>query len=253
MAKTKKIIQAGPYRQEVLMSRGSRYDSPKQRAAKQKASSEAQRRMNLKNSTRKLTLLLMANFPRPGSGNVVTVTFAPEHRPRTRKQAKARFNSYKKRLRAEYKERGVEMRIIDAIESAHDKGNYHFHFCVTSTGDDYEILRRCWIWGDNIEIRPLQVDKEKNWETLARYMNKEAPEHNGEHVWSCTRNCIRPEIETFVVPDDTQLQAPAGSVILQDAHERTEFASWQVLAYLLPNWDKTPRVRAKKRRKHGRT
>ena len=52
--KTKKIIHAGSLVLEAIYPRGSRWDTPKQRAAKRKLSSAAQQRMNIKHSFQKL-------------------------------------------------------------------------------------------------------------------------------------------------------------------------------------------------------
>ena len=61
--KTKKIIVAGSLVVEALYSRAQRTDSPKVRAAKQRASSEAQARMNRKYSYQRLELMLASRLP----------------------------------------------------------------------------------------------------------------------------------------------------------------------------------------------
>ena len=80
-------------------------------------------------------------------------------------------------------------------------------------------------------------------------MAKEDREHPGLRSWSCTRNAAKPEFETFRVEDDTQLQAPKGSTILSEASERTEYASYKVIKYLAPGWERRGRPKARRRRR----
>lgn len=249
MAKTKKIISAGPLVVEALYSRCSRHDSPTVRAAKRKASSEAQQWMNRIYSYQKLELMLAANFPTPGSALVLTMGYDDAHLPPDRKTAAARLKRFRTQLAAERKARGQRLVMFWNIENKHGEGRYHHHVVINATGDDLELVRRLWDQGDNIEARPLRVDKEKNYETLARYLAKEGPEKLGCRSWSCTRNAKRPEVETFTVPDDTQIQPPSGSTILKDAYERTDWAAFRVVKYLAPNWERAGRVKARRRRK----
>lgn len=239
MAQTLKITSAGPLQIEALYPRGSRYDAPKQRGAKMKASSEAQHRMNRIYSYQKLELALAVNFPTPGSGLVVTLPFDDAHMPRDRKEAQRRFKYFRQKLDAAYDAAGVPRPVIfwapEVLTSA--SGRWHFHLIMTNSGRDLEILRRCWIYGSDIEAEKLRVDAEKNHETLARYMTKELRECQeyadkpGLHGWSCTRNAKKPETETLTVPDDYKLEAPEGCTVLIDEHKQTEWATWHVLKY----------------------
>ena len=77
--KMKKIIHAGALVIEAVYPRMDRRDSERARAAKRKASTEAQKRMNQIYSWQKLELMLAANF-RPGD-LVVTLTCRRAARP----------------------------------------------------------------------------------------------------------------------------------------------------------------------------
>lgn len=251
MAKTKKIIHAGSLVIEAIYPRGSRHDSPKVRAAKQKASSAAQVRMNQIYSYQKLELMLAANFPRPGSGLVVTLTYNDNNLPFARKLANDRLKYFRAKLSAARKAKDQELVMFWATESRHGDGRYHHHCVINNTGEDYSLIRQLWEYGEDIEIVPLRVDKEKNYATLARYMAKEEREKVGLRAWSYTRNAKKPETETFTVPDDTQIQPPSGSTVLQDAYERTDYAAYRVVKYLAPGWERQPKPRAKRRRRRG--
>ena len=239
MSKTLKRISAGSLELLSLTDRAARRDGPVQRAAKAKASSEAQRRMNQIYSVQKLELMLAANFPTEGSGLVVTLTYDDAHCPKDRRQAVGRFKYFLRLFRAARREAGlpepVVIHCVEVLTSA--SGRWHHHMVIDSTGRDLELLRRCWVYGTEIEAEPLRVDAEKNHETLARYITKELRECQeyeakpGLHGWSCTRNAKKPETETLTVPDDYKLQAPEGSTVLIDEHKQTEWASWHVIKY----------------------
>ena len=72
--KKRTTIDAGAIVYEIDAPVRQRGDSPKQRAAKAKATGDAQRLRNQILSARELELRLAVNFPTPGSG---LVTFAP--------------------------------------------------------------------------------------------------------------------------------------------------------------------------------
>ncbi len=249
MAKTKKIIQAGPMVIEALYPRCSRSDGPRARAAKRKASSEAQARMNRTYSYQKLELMLAANFPTPGSALVVTLTYSDDRLPDTRKQALTRLKSFRAKLTKARAAAGKKAVMFWATENRHGDGRYHHHLVVNSTGEDYDVIRQCWSYGRDIEIQPLRVDKEKNWGSLARYMAKEDREKPGLRSWSYTRNALHPETETFRVEDDADIWPPEGSTVLLDVAQRTEFAAYRVIKYLAPGWEQPARVRVKRRRR----
>ena len=92
---------------------------------------------------------------------------------------------------------------------------------IDATGHDFALLRRCWIYGSDLDLRLLRVDSRKNHETLARYMTKELREvqdyesRPGLHGWSCTRNARRPEVDVMIADDSFRLEIPAGCESLQ--------------------------------------
>ena len=259
MAQTLKITAAGPLFIETLYPRAKCSDTPRQRAEKRKASSEAQRRMNRIYSYQQLELMLAANFPTPGSAHVVVLTFDDAHMPRSRREAQRRFKYFLKRLREAYRAAGLPDPVVfwapEVLTSA--TGRWHFHIVITNTGRDLDLIRRCWIYGSDIDAKKLRVDAEKNHETLARYMTKELRECQdyadkpGLHSWSCTRNAKRPETETVTVPDDFKLEAPEGSTVIINERRSTEWASWHVIKYRFggAGFDRPPRAKRRRARR----
>lgn len=250
--KTKKIIVAGPLVKEAIYPRGSAHDSPRMRGAKRKLSSEAQQRMNAKYSWQKLELQLAANY---GPGDLwVTLTYDDAHLPETRAKAETCFKYFLAKFR---KCRGKKAAPVVhwCTEHKHEHEDplqhrrWHHHFVVNATGDDFEAIRRCWIYGTNVQIEVIRIDSDHSYEALARYMCKEAKDRPGLRSWSCTRNAKRPEVETFPVPDDTPLQPPKGATVYEESAERTEYGSMRYIKYLAPNWRKgmrRPRARKPK-------
>ena len=262
MALLLKRIDAGGIQIAALYNRRSRYDTPAQRAAKEKVSSEAQRRMNQIYSWQKLELLLAKNFPTAGSGLVVVLTFDDEHQPKSRAEVQRRFRYFLKKLRAARAEAGLPEPVVfwapEILTS--ESGRWHLHIVMDSTGRDLDLIRSCWIYGSDIEAEKLRVDQEKNHETLAKYMTKELREcqeyeaRTGLHGWSYTRNAQKPEIDTVTVEDDYQLTAPEGSEVLLDEKKRTEFASYHILKYRFSGSRtdrKAPRAKRRKTRRRG--
>lgn len=249
MAKTKwkKIIVAGALVKECIYPAVSCKDAPKTRAAKHKMSSDAQRRMNAVYSWQKLELILAANFRR---GDLVcTFTFDDKHLPRDRKEVSARLKYFRQKLTAARKSEGDELVMVWSIEHRHGDGRWHIHAAINATGDDYAEIRDLWGLG-LVDISPLRVDKEKNYETLARYWTKEAPDKLGARTWSYTRSCKQPEIETFRVEADTPLDVPKGAISLEEHRDKTVYGSYQYIKYL--GADVPQRVLARRRRRPRR-
>ena len=234
-----------------------RSDPPKVRAAKQKATSAAQAIRNQILSTRALELLLSCNYPTPGSGLVLTLTFDDRHLPKDRKTAQRRLKYFLRKLRDDRAQAGLpEPRCVycpEVLTSA--TGRWHFHLVLDATGDDLAMVRRRWIYGRDIEARPLRVDDDKNHESLARYMNKELREAQeyecrvGLRGWSCTRNCRRPEVDVQTVEDSSRLRAPRGATVLIFERRTTELCESTVLKYRLPAEAFARRARTRRRRR----
>lgn len=254
MSKMKKIVSAGPLVLEAVYPRCSAADSPKQRAGKRKLSSEAQQRMNRKYSWQKLELQLAANYL-PGD-LFVTLTYDNDHLPANRTQAERCFAYFLRKLRARRGKRSQPVvhwstEHLHEHESHWEDRRWHHHLCVNATGADFDMIRSCWPYGSNLSFKVIRIDRDNTYAQLAQYMCKEPRDRPGLRSWSYTRNAKHPETETFVVPDDTPLQPPRGSTVIEEASDRTEWGSMRYVKYLAPNWRRgirRPRPRPKRRR-----
>lgn len=245
--KQKRILTAGILVKEVTWTRAAASEPPRIRAAKRKASSEAQQRMNAKYSWQKLEERIAANFA-PGD-LVVTLTYDDDHLPADRVHADRKLKKFWEAFRESRKARGESAVYIYNTENVSGAGRWHHHLVVNATGtDDFAEILRCWTCGDDIEIKRLQVDREKNYESLARYMCKERQER-GKHTWRCSRNCKKPEVESFRVSEDTEIAAPEGAIVLEDVQVKTEYGSWHYLKYLAVDPQQLPRPKTRRRRR----
>lgn len=247
MAKFKKIIVAGPLVVETVYPAPNPRDSAGVRQGKKALSSEAQQRMNLKYAYQKLELEIAANF---GIRDLyATFTYDDAHLPANRKTANAKLSAFWKRLRAARKGRGEELRYIYVTEHKHGDGRWHHHVLINSTGNDYALIRELWGQG-SIEFKQLRVDRDKNYETLARYLCKEQRDKVGQRLWSGSRNLRKPEKECFRVPNDTPLTPPATATVLCDTGDvTTPYGHFRYIKYLAAGWEQRKAPRTKRRRK----
>lgn len=247
MAKFKKVIVAGPLVVECVYPAPNPRDSQGVRAGKKALSSEAQRRMNLKYAYQKLELLIAANY---GIKDLwITFTYDDDHLPSSRKQANAIMKAFLRKLRMARLGIGKELRYIYVTEHKHGDGRWHHHVLINATGQDYTLIRELWGQG-GVEFKSIRIDKDKNFETLARYMCKEQRDKVGQRLWSASRNLAKPERECWRVPDDTPLAPPASSpLVLEDTGDvNTAYGHYRYVKYLAAGWQLTARPKAKRKR-----
>lgn len=244
--KRKKIIVAGSMVWESIYTPPMAADPDHVRAAKKKASSKAQQLMNAKYSWQKLERMLAANY-RKGD-LVVHLTYDDIYLPKNKSECSARLKQYRANLNAVRKAKGKPLLVMFwNFEHGHGDKRWHHHCVVNATGDDIDDIRSCWPWGSDVEVEKLRVDKEKNYETLARYMCKERPDRVGQRQWSYTRGAAKPEIETFWVESDEQVHVPKGALVFESEPYSNTYGKVQYVKYLAPGGHRQ-RVYAKRRR-----
>ena len=90
-------------------------DRPAARRAKARTTEAAQKYLNNKNAIEKLTLMLCANFDHKNA-HFVTLDFADDHLPATRKDTKRAAAAFFSALRDEWKRQGKELKYIYTVE-----------------------------------------------------------------------------------------------------------------------------------------
>lgn len=96
------------------------------------------------------------------------------------------------------------------------------------------------------------MDKEKHFESLARYFCKEQRDKLGLRLWSGSRNLRKPERECFRVPDDTPLKMPPEDrcIRLADTGDvKTAYGHYRYIKYIARAGAAAGRPRARRRRR----
>lgn len=230
-----KTVRAGRQVRQIIYPVICSADPPAVRGAKRKCSTAAQALLNRRHSFEKAQDLIAENFD---VGDILlTLTYDTAHYPSSRKAAEGRVKKYI----ADVRHRWRAMRWGDPVifwvtEEKHGDGRLHHHLIVkTPPAKCYAILRSCWRSGTMTDIKRLRVDKEKNYESIARYLCKEAPEL-GKHQWHITRSASRPDVDVRWVDGDAMIKPPKGSMILASAsvHDYQFGAGYQYATYILP-------------------
>lgn len=238
MAKQRKIIAAGPLRAEVLYSVPDRRQPMQQRSTRCRASTEAQRLLNMKHSRIKLEFLLAANFAEKDL--FVTLTFSDETLPPTREAVRRHIKKFVKDLRTQRRKRALpELRYVYVIENKHGDGRYHVHIVMDATGPrDLEDIVSLWTYGaaDAEKLKSHFFDDYSgtvSYEKLSRYMCKERGESGrvGEQTWTPSKNLARPSVSSQRVSDGVKLSAPQNTVILERREEVNAFGEFCFLKY----------------------
>ncbi len=249
MSKFKRIIVAGPLVVEAVYPAPHPRDSRGVRQGKKALSSQGQQRMNLKYAYQKLELLIAANF---GKRDLfVTLTYDDDHLPGNRQEALKQVKAFWKLLRKTRQSQEQELRYIYVTEHKHGEGRWHHHCLINATGADYDEIRRLWGQG-GVEFRSIRVDKEKHYETLARYLCKEQRDKLGLRLWSGSRNLRKPERECFRVPDNTPLKMPPSNKVIRledSGNITTAYGHYRYIKYINKSGSAMRRPKAKRGRK----
>lgn len=229
MAKRKKVVISGPVVETVVYTTPHPNDTPLERAEKSKITRAAQKAMNDKAARRRLSRLIYANFT--GDDVFLTLTYRERDLPSKRKTAQADLRKFLKQFRAHRKKRGQELRYIYVTEQRHGDGRLHHHLVFNSTGDDMEVIRSLWTWGDIIDIEPLKAQDFTDW---ASYMTKESGDRpNGAQMWTGSRNLEKPMVTSWYVNEDETVTAPVGAQVLEQSETTNQFGTYRYIRYKL--------------------
>lgn len=231
MAKRKKTITAGRIVKTILYTAPEPRDGERARAEKSRMTTAAQKAMNDKTARGRLEMLMAANFTKRDL--FVTLTYRPGSLPATRSIAVKHVRKFLKDLRKHRGARGQELCYIYTTEEKHGEARLHHHLVINATGQDIELIRSLWPYGDVVDVE--QID-ENDFAALAMYITKESAESRpvGAQMWTRSRNLVKPKVETCFVPDDTTLAVPPGCDTLEREEKVTEYGSYSYIKYRLP-------------------
>ena len=197
-------------------------DGERVRAEKSRMTAAAQQAMNDKAARGKLEMLIASNFT--GRDRFGTLTYRDADLPAKRAVAVKLVRLFLKNLRKHRALRGQVLRYIYTTEEKHGEARLHHHLVINATGQDIEVIRSLWPYGDVVDVE--QID-ENDFAALAVYITKESVEGRpvGAQMWTRSRNLKKPDVESCFVPDDTTLAAPPGCYVLEKEEKITEYGS----------------------------
>lgn len=239
LAKQYKRVRAGDLVVESIYSLPDVRQPGEIRARRSRASSEAQRLLNLRHSRLRLELLLAANFgPRD---LFVTLTFDDDHLPGTREGVRRRVRAFVRELRKARRIRGASLRYAYALEGKHGDKRFHAHFVLNSTGPiDLDDVAALWPHG-SVDVKRLRDSHfwesgHVAWEKLARYLCKERPDPGdvGRQAWTPSKGLRQPETVSRRVADGADITIPPGAELIEQRREDGLWGSFAFLKYRLP-------------------
>lgn len=161
------------------------HQAPGKRRGKCRPTTEIQKKLNQRNAERKLIRLVHNNFTE--NDIALHITYEDGRMPPDEDSAKKILARYIRKLRALFKDRGIELKYISTTEVGKTTGRVHHHMILTG-GIDRDTLEKMWGYG-YANSKRLQFGRE-GVAGLACYMAKEAGQYRR---WSCSRNLERPE------------------------------------------------------------
>lgn len=244
MKKRRKTIYAGTLVKIVEYTPPKPRDTPRQRAAKHKATTAAQKALNFKTAQGRLELKLAANFNT--SDYFCTFTYSAGQEPASRKEANRHKVQFLRRLREVRRRRGQLLKWIFAIEGKHGEHRWHLHAVINSADQHLDFDEICSLWPfGRVEVKRL-FDADhvgSTWLDIARYMTKERPEDGkdqtpvGAQIYSCSRNLVNPLtdpscIKTEWIEDGAPLELPADSFIIDREETENEYSTFKYIKYM---------------------
>lgn len=236
MAKARfKIVRAGSLWMAVQYTAIRGETQADRRAARSQISTPAREKLNMKTSWQKLMMVLAANFRK--NDLFVTLTYRDENLPLRRDDADKRLTAFIRALRAYRAAMGQPLVYVRATEGFHTGGRLHHHLVINSTGNDYEVIRELWKYGDMTDCQEFGVGPYSGPMRWAKYMTKEAREKGrryvGDRTWRTSRNVKKPIVESGFVDSGSILMPPAGAHIDDNEQRENRYGSYQwIMAYL---------------------
>ena len=199
----KRVVRAGDmiFVKKYFSSRyGKKNDG--QKAAKSTPSTEKMQDTNARNAIDKLTWLINANF---SDGDFHMVLTYRDEKP-SPEQAAENLRRYLRKLRAEYKKAGEELKYIWVTE--YQSSRIHHHVLLNKF--DTTVLSKLWKHGSS-HFTPLY--SQGDYTKLATYFVKETEKTYKNSIiggkrWNSSQNLTKPKIEKEVVEADSWTEYP---------------------------------------------
>lgn len=200
--------------------------SPRQRAGRQRLTSEAKREINKTQARWRLQQIINANF-RGGRDLFVCLTYREE--PGNDARALERFH---RRAKAGYEKAGLEYRYICATERHDMDGEpvrLHHHLILSGSHKHRlaGLLREAWPHG-HVDVRTLREGADMFEDTAIYLLKEDKP--RGARRYSTSRN-LRPPNEPvrLRLPEAECGEVPPGVTILERKIKANEFGRYEIM------------------------
>lgn len=244
--KRRKTIRAGRLVWDVIFTVPRPNASQHERKRIRAVTAEQVAQTNCNTAQRKLEMLMATNFE--PEDLVFTATFRDEDLPASPDVTRRRLTKVFSQIRAYRRARGLpELKYIYVLEGRHGDHRPHAHIVMNAAGDDLELFRSLWIWGDNVDMKLIG---DRGYDVWAGYFTKERREAslNGKKQYVGSRNLKRPTVSYQWVDDGAMIDPPPGVQVIDDSGiKRNECASCRYIKYMLPKPKSDKKLRARTR------
>ena len=177
-------------------------------------------RTNANTAQRKLEMLMATNFD--DTDLVLTVTYRDADLPDSADVTRKHLGKVFSQMRAYRKVRGLpDLKYIYVLEGRHGDHRPHAHIIINAVGNDLELMKSLWLWGDNIQLNYV---REARLRRLGRLSHQGAPRGKSQRKkqFVGSRNLARPVTTYEWVDDGTTVDAPPGAQVLDEAAAGTK-------------------------------
>ena len=251
-----RTLTAGRYRKIVRYTKPLPGDAKPARAARQAATSAAQKYINIKNTTERLELLLAANFDKNGESCFCTFTFRPGEEPANQKHAGKIYANYMRKLRPCLKDgryiytvEGTELKRCPSAasvegmewekapwrqkerweqldssaqgEAQEEETRLHIHGFLNLEKEEYEAVRALWPYG-NVYISKMKVNETHSFSRLASYVTKEKrsdKKGNGARAYVPSKHLEQPVITGHWCAEHEGIVLPKGAELIAEGSD----------------------------------
>lgn len=220
----------------------NKYYSPRyhrkgeKRAVKEKLTSEAQRKVNLRKAIKELRRLMNHNFK--DGDYLVRLDFFRQQSPAGSEQMQEMIKAFIRKLRTQFRKRGMELKYI-YVKEVGPRGGRHVHMMMSKC--DLDIIRRCWPHG-GIHVDPLNTNGQyrKIAEYFVKYSSR-TEETEGRLIgkrWYGSRNLSRPQVSKRIVSANSfrkQIRVKKGYILDKDSvvNGISEITGYEYFSYTL--------------------
>lgn len=152
--KRRKTIRAGRLVWDVIYTVPRPNASQHERKRIRAVTAEQVAQTNCNTAQRKLEMLMATNFE--PDDLVFTATYRDEDLPADPAVTRRRLTKVFAQIRAYRKARGLpELKYIYVLEGRHGDHRPHVHIVMNAVGNDLELVKSLWIWGDNVDMKMI--------------------------------------------------------------------------------------------------